>query len=172
MKQLILGGVRSGKSRLAEQHARHSGFEVLYVATARAEEDAELQERIRRHREQRPPTWPVVEEPLHLAATLGLHARAQRCIVVDCLTLWLTNLLRADDAQLCARECAALLELLPQLDGDLILIGNETGLGIVPMGALSRRFIDANGVLHQQLAALCDRVLFTVAGLAHVLKGP
>jgi adenosylcobinamide kinase/adenosylcobinamide-phosphate guanylyltransferase len=170
MKQLILGGVRSGKSRLAEQHARHSGLEVLYIVTARAEDDAELQERIRRHREHRPPAWSVLEEPLQLAATLETHAGAHRCIVVDCLTLWLTNLLCADDAALCARECAALVALLPELDGDLILVSNETGLGIVPVGALPRRFIDASGTLHQQVAALCDRVLFTVAGLAHVLK--
>ena len=170
MKQLILGGVRSGKSRLAEQQARASALEVIYIATARAG-DAEMQERVRLHRASRPAHWPVVEEPLMLAAALRTHAAANRCVLVDCLTLWLTNLLCAEDASLLACERDDLLHTLPQLPGHIILIGNETGLGVVPLGELTRRFVDEAGILHQRLARDCDRVIFTIAGLPHILKG-
>lgn len=170
MKQLILGGVRSGKSRLAEQQARTSALEVVYIATARAG-DAEMQERVRLHRASRPAHWPVVEEPVALAAALRTHAAADRCILVDCLTLWLTNLLCAEDASLLARERDDLLHTLPGLPGHIILVGNETGLGVVPLGELTRRFVDEAGRLHQLLAQDCDRVIFTIAGLPHILKG-
>src|SRR5258708_18635507 len=100
MKELILGGIRSGKSRLAEQRAQHSGLELVYIATACARDDPELCERIRQHRERRSPAWTVVEEPLALAATLEAHAAAHRCVLVECLTLWLTNLLCSDDPEL------------------------------------------------------------------------
>ena len=99
------------------------------------------------------------------------QAAADRCLLVDCLTLWLSNLLCASDASVFATERRALVELLPQLPGDIILVSNETGLGIVPLGALSRRFCDEAGWLHQDIARLSDRVILTVAGLPHLLKG-
>lgn len=172
MKELILGGVRSGKSRLAERLAKESGLEVVYVATACPRDDAKLHDRIRLHREWRPPSWITLEEPLALATVLRAHAAPQRCILVDCLTLWLTNLLCVEDASRVAREREALLDTLPVLPGRVILVANETGLGIVPLGELTRRFVDEAGTLHQRLAAQCDRVIFTVAGLPHLLKGP
>jgi adenosylcobinamide kinase/adenosylcobinamide-phosphate guanylyltransferase len=171
MKELILGGVRSSKSRLAEQRAKDSGLELVYIATARAASDAELRDRIHRHRERRSKAWTVIEEPLALAATLRAQADAHRCVLVDCLTLWLTNLLCSDDRELFARERAAFVQTLPELAGRIILVSNEAGLGVVPMGALSRRFVDESGALHQWLASHCDRVIFTVAGLPLALKG-
>lgn len=170
MKELILGGVRSGKSRLAEQHARAAGGEVCYIATATAE-DAEMRQRIARHRQRRPSAWRLIEEPLRLAAVLRQQAAADRCLLVDCLSLWLTNLLLAGDADLLAREREALLATLPDLPGRIILVSNETGMGIVPVAELARRFCDEAGLLHQALAGICDRVILTVAGLPHVLKG-
>jgi adenosylcobinamide kinase / adenosylcobinamide-phosphate guanylyltransferase len=170
MKELILGGVRSGKSRLAEQHARDSGLQVVYIATARATGDAELEVRIRQHRLRRPTAWTTVEEPLALGQALRAHASAKRCLLVECLTLWLTNLL-CSAADSLERESASLLESLPVLAGDVILVSNETGLGVVPLGALSRHFVDASGELHQSLAAICDRVTLIVAGLPLRLKG-
>ena len=170
MKELILGGVRSGKSRLAEERARASGLQVVYIATAIAAGDAELEERIRQHRLHRPVSWTVVEEPLALGETLRTHASAERCLVVECLTLWLTNLLcRA--AERFEHERESLLDRLPTLSGDIILVSNETGLGVVPLGELSRRFVDVSGELHQRLTTLCDRVTLVVAGLPHTLKG-
>lgn len=168
MKDLLLGGARSGKSALAERLAEASGLTVTYVATATAG-DAEMAERIAHHRARRPPGWGVVEEPVHLAAALQSAAGAKRCLVVDCLTLWLTNLL-ADEA-LFQRERAALLDTLPELPGRIILVSNEVGMGIVPLGELSRRFCDEAGRLHQALAPLCDRVAFVAAGLPLMLKG-
>ncbi len=170
MKELILGGVRSGKSRLAEQRARTSGLEVVYIATASGAGDAELEERIRQHRLHRPAGWTVVEEPLALARVLRAHAGSGHCLVVECLTLWLTNLLCIDAARF-EQERDSLLATLPALDGDIILVSNETGLGVVPLGSLTRRFIDASGELHQSLAAVCDRVTLVVAGLPCLLKG-
>jgi adenosylcobinamide kinase/adenosylcobinamide-phosphate guanylyltransferase len=136
MKELILGGVRSGKSRLAEERARGNGLEVLYIATAMAGLDRELDERIRRHRERRSTSWTVVEEPLALGEVLSVHARIERCLVVDCLTLWLTNLLGTARDRL-ERERLNLLQTVPGLPGHIILVSNETGFGVVPLGALA-----------------------------------
>lgn len=169
MKELILGGARSGKSGLAEQRARASGLRVTFVATG-TPDDAEMAERILRHRTSRPADWGLVEEPLALAATLRAHAAPDRCLLVDCLTLWLSNLLHADDAQRFARERQALLDTLPKLPGHAILVSNEVGLGVVPMGELTRRFCDEAGWLHQDLAEVCDRVTLVTAGLPLVLK--
>jgi adenosylcobinamide kinase / adenosylcobinamide-phosphate guanylyltransferase len=170
MKELILGGVRSGKSRLAEERARASGLHVVYIATAIASGDAELEARIRQHRLRRPADWTLVEEPLALGAALHLQASAERCLVVECLTLWLTNLL-LNAAERFERERESLLHVLPALAGHIILVSNETGLSVVPLGELSRRFVDASGELHQRLATICDHVTLTVAGLPHTLKG-
>ena len=170
MHELILGGARSGKSRLAEQLAAGSGLAVRYIATSQAL-DGEMSARIAHHRQRRPAAWGLIEEPLELARVLRDHAAPERCLLVDCLTLWLTNLLMLDDEARLAAEREALLECLPELPGRVILVSNETGLGIVPLGELSRRYVDAAGWLHQALAARCQRVVFTVAGLPMVLKG-
>lgn len=170
MQELILGGARSGKSRLAERLAGESGLEVTYIATSQVL-DGEMSERIRAHRDRRPAQWALVEEPLQLARVLSEHASAQRCLLVDCLTLWLTNLLVLDDDARLQHEREALLVSLANLPGRLILVSNETGLGVVPMGELTRRYVDEAGLLHQAIAERCQRVVFTVAGLSMVLKG-
>jgi len=170
MTTLILGGVRSGKSRLAERLARESGLPVSYIATATAD-DAEMQRRIEAHCLGRPDNWQVIEEAVCLAEALIEQAAPGRCVLVDCLTLWLTNLLTAADEQVFVRERAALLSALPTLPGQIIFVSNETNMGIMPMGELSRRYCDEAGCLHQELAQVCDRVVLTVAGLPHVLKG-
>jgi adenosylcobinamide kinase/adenosylcobinamide-phosphate guanylyltransferase len=171
MKELILGGARSGKSALAQQQAAASGLEVVFIATASAG-DEEMATRIARHRADRPAHWQLVEEPVALADALCRHATAERCLLVDCLTLWLSNLLHdeaVDEARL-ARERDTLLQILPTLPGHIILVSNEVGLGVIPLGPLTRRFCDEAGRLHQALAAQCDRVTLTVAGLPHRLK--
>jgi adenosylcobinamide kinase/adenosylcobinamide-phosphate guanylyltransferase len=170
MKELILGGVRSGKSRLAERLAAESGLAVTYIATGTAG-DEEMHARIAAHRAHRNPAWRVVEEPLALAATLRSCAASDRFLLVDCLTLWLTNLLCSDDADALARERDALLDCMDTLPGRIAFVANETGLGIIPADPLARRFCDEAGRLHQELASRCERVILTVAGLPHVLKG-
>jgi len=170
MKELILGGVRSGKSRLAEQHAKESGLEVVYVATAEVR-DAEMQRRVAEHQARRPGSWAVVEAGQNLAEVLQREAAAQRCVLVDCVTLWLTQLLCDTDEATLRHELDALLEVLPRLPGHIILVSNETNMGIVPMGELSRRYCDEAGRLHQQLGALCERVILTVAGMPLNVKG-
>lgn len=171
MKELVLGGVRSGKSRYAEQQARASGLRVVYVATAIAGGDAELEERIRRHRSYRPADWLTVEEPAALGAALRGHASADGCLLVECLTLWLAHLLTVGSADRLERERSSLLRAAQEIPGHLILVSNETGLGVVPPGELTRRFLDLSGELHQSLAAACDRVTLVVAGLPQSLKG-
>jgi adenosylcobinamide kinase/adenosylcobinamide-phosphate guanylyltransferase len=168
---LILGGVRSGKSRHAGEIARAAGCAVTVIATGTAQ-DQEMMERIELHRAQRPKEWSVVEEPVRLASALAAAASPSRIVIVDCLTLWLTNLLCGEDPGALQRESTQLLELLPLLPGDCVLVSNEVGLGIIPANALARRFADEAGTLHQQLAALCDRVIFMAAGLPLRLKGP
>ena len=165
-RELILGGARSGKSRLAEQRALASQKQCVYIATAAALDD-EMAQRIVRHQASRGAQWRTVEEQTSLAGCLRREADEGRCIVVDCLTLWLSNCLHA---QCWESERSALLELLPALPGRVILVSNETGLGVVPMGELSRQFVDEAGFLHQDLAAVCDEVTLTVAGLPLSLK--
>lgn len=167
---LILGGARSGKSRLAEQLASATGLEVVYVATAQPL-DAEMRERIRHHQQQRPAHWQLMEEPLELARVLLEQAAPARCLLVDCLTLWLTNLLLDGRPGRLEDERRQLLEALDELPGRLIMVSNETGLGVVPLGELSRRYVDEAGWLHQELARRADRVQFCVAGLPMLLKG-
>jgi adenosylcobinamide kinase / adenosylcobinamide-phosphate guanylyltransferase len=170
VKQLILGGARSGKSRLAEQRAKASGLPVALVVTMQPGDDAELAERIRRHQTERPADWHVVEAPTGLAATLEPLLQAGYCVLVDCLTLWLTNLLLRDCEDSLQAELDALDQLVNDAEGCLIMVTNEVGMGIVPMGALSRRFQDQAGWLHQRMAALCDRVTLSVAGLPLEVK--
>ncbi|WP_457787514.1 bifunctional adenosylcobinamide kinase/adenosylcobinamide-phosphate guanylyltransferase [Pseudomonas sp. PL-6] len=170
MLELILGGARSGKSRLAEKLAAESGLEVVYIATSQAL-DGEMSARVAQHRARRPAHWALVEEPVALARVLREQAREERCLLVDCLTLWLTNLLLLDDEARLAAERDALLDTLGELPGRILLVSNETGLGVVPMGELTRRYVDEAGWLHQALAERSRRVLFCVAGLPMILKG-
>ncbi|MNJ50351.1 Bifunctional adenosylcobalamin biosynthesis protein CobP [compost metagenome] len=170
MLNLILGGARSGKSRLAEQLAERSGLAVIYVATSEPL-DGEMNARVQLHRERRPDSWGLIEEPLALAQVLRANASAEHCLLVDCLTLWLTNLLMLDNPQRLLAERSALLECLAELPGEIILVSNETGLGVVPMGELTRRYVDEAGWLHQAIAERCQRVVLSVAGLPLTLKG-
>ncbi|HZX16673.1 MAG TPA: bifunctional adenosylcobinamide kinase/adenosylcobinamide-phosphate guanylyltransferase [Pseudomonas sp.] len=170
MHELILGGARSGKSRLAERLAAESGLAVTYIATSQPL-DGEMNTRIQHHRERRPAHWGLVEEPLALARVLREQAAADKCLLVDCLTLWLTNLLMLDNPARLSAEREALLDCVNGLPGRILLVSNETGLGVVPLGELTRRYVDEAGWLHQALAERCERVVFTVAGLPMVLKG-
>lgn len=170
MLQLILGGARSGKSRLAEKLAAESGCAVTYIATSQPL-DGEMNERVRHHRERRPEHWALIEEPIGLARVLRDNARADACLLVDCLTLWLTNLLMLEDPQRLSAERDALLECLADLPGEIVFVSNETGMGVVPLGELTRRYVDEAGWLHQALAERCQRVVLTVAGLPLTLKG-
>jgi len=168
MRELILGGVKSGKSRLAERRAVATGLPVIYVATAEAGDD-EMRRRIERHRSRRPAQWSTVEVlDGRLAGALADAAGAGRCLLVDCLTLWLTALI--DTPERLAAERGALLDVLDTLPGRLILVSNEVGMGVVPMGTVSRRFVDEAGRLHQDVAARCERVTLVAAGLPLTLK--
>lgn len=166
---LVLGGARSGKSALTERLAVESGLAVTYIATAEAL-DEEMRERIARHRADRPAGWKTLEVPRALAAELLAESAPDRFVIVDCLTLWLTNLMLDEDASLLERERAALLASLPRLAGPVVLVSNEVGLGIVPDNALARRFRDEAGRLNQAIASLCDHVFFVAAGLPLTLK--
>ncbi|OTG63556.1 bifunctional adenosylcobinamide kinase/adenosylcobinamide-phosphate guanylyltransferase [Acinetobacter sp. ANC 4470] len=170
MMQLILGGARSGKSRFAEQTAKDSNLNVTYIATAQAS-DREMQARIDHHQAQRPKHWTVIEEPLYLADCLIELDQPNQVILVDCLTLWMSNLLMHENAELQMQECLKLLNIIPILQSELILVSNETGLGIIPMGEISRRFVDESGRLHQQLGEIAEKVVFCVAGFPMILKG-
>ena len=181
MRELIIGGARSGKSTLAEKRALESGLRVIYVATAQAL-DGEMQRRIAVHQARRPADWGLVEAPLNLAAALQQHAAPDVCLLVDCLTLWLSNLLFAGvaasqaeagqvlDCPLFKGEVQALVDLLPQLPGRVIMVSNEVGWGVVPMAAVSRLFADEQGRLNQRVAAVCEKATLVAAGLPVVLK--
>lgn len=168
MKHLVLGGARSGKSRYAEACALALGKPLVYVATAQAR-DTEMTARIAEHKTRRSDRWTLVEEPLRLAQRLDSMRDPSLCIVVDCLTLWLSNCLERG----CWNdERTQFLATLNQIDSDIILVGNEVGSGIVPMGELSRTFTDENGWLHQELAQQCSHVTTVIAGLPLSLKEP
>lgn len=179
MNELILGGARSGKSRFAEKRAHDCGLAVTYIATATAGDD-EMTARIQRHRTRRPANWETQEAPLYLAKALATHAAEGRCLLVDCLTLWLSNLLGfAHDSgvavdnpeQTFQHERKALLDTLPSLPGRVIFVSNEVGQGLVPADPLTRRFRDEAGWLHQAIAERCDQVFWIIAGLPQRLKG-
>lgn len=169
MLQLILGGARSGKSKLAEQIAKDSDLKVIYIATAQAW-DQEMQVRIAHHQSQRPSEWELIEETHYLADILEKNDQKGHLILVDCLTLWMSNLLIHDDQNLQIQECQKLLQILPKLESQVILVSNETGLGVVPMGEITRKFVDESGRLHQQLGQIANKVVFCVAGFPMVLK--
>lgn len=179
--ELIIGGARSGKSRQAERTALASGLPVTVIATAEAL-DLEMAARIERHRADRPAHWHTVEAPRGLAMTLDDECEEGRCVVVDCLTMWLANLMNgaghlegphdADKLVGLMAEREALADILPRLPGHVILVANEVGLGLVPETPLGRLFRDEAGRLNQELATLCERVTLVAAGLPLVLKAP
>lgn len=173
MIELILGGARSGKSRYAEQRAQASGLPVVYIATGEAG-DAEMQARIQHHRQRRPAQWLTVEEPIALADTIGAYAGKQHCLLVDCLTLWLCNILFDKQGHLTEarflQQTEALAAVLEAGGHHLLMVSNEVGCGVVAADAMTRRFVDEAGFLHQKLAQLCNRVVLVTAGLPQILK--
>ena len=174
MKQLILGGARSGKTSLAQctaqqWQAKRSNGQVIYLATAQAG-DGEMLQRIERHQQERPAEWLTVEEPLAIDEVINSYSSPGHCLLIDCLTLWLTNLLLLDDESKLEQQVRAFETALAASQAEIILVSNETGMGVVPMGELSRNFVDQSGFLHQRLAQCCDRVTLTVAGLPMLLK--
>ncbi|MDQ6868152.1 MAG: bifunctional adenosylcobinamide kinase/adenosylcobinamide-phosphate guanylyltransferase [Pseudomonadota bacterium] len=164
---LVLGGARSGKSRYAQRLADASGLRPLLIATAQAH-DAETAERIARHAAGRDPRWTLVEEPVALAEALRREARADRIVVVDCATLWLSNLLLRHDNLSAATQDLA--QTVAGLAGPVIFVSNEVGCGIVPENALARAFRDAQGLLNQALAEACEAVVLVNAGTVLCLK--
>lgn len=171
---LILGGARSGKSAYAENLATASGLPVTYIATAQVY-DEEFGQRVNHHKNRRPAHWHTVEQSFNLGETLRTHAAVDKCIIVDCLTLWLAQCICPD----CERpqgliwqdERNALLEALPALPGMVILVSNEVGMGIVPLGEINRQFQDEQGRLNQAIAYIANKVCFLAAGLPITLKG-
>ena len=160
---LVLGGARSGKSAYAERLTAGG----VYLATAEAK-DQEMADRIRKHKARRGSRWTTVEEPLDIARVLAEHAAPERPVVLDCLTLWLSNLMAAGRDWPAAVD--GLVATLPKLRGPVVLVSNEVGLGVVPANELARTFVDVAGIMHQKIAEAADRVVFMTAGLATVLK--
>jgi len=173
MIELVLGGARSGKSCYAEQVAIESGISVIYIATAEAG-DAEMQTRIEKHRQDRPHHWQTVEEPIKLADIIQQYSSSNSCLLVDCLTLWLTNILfdkQGNEQQsLFKQESQALFKALDVFSGQLVMVSNEVGLGIVPIDKMTRRFVDEVGLLHQKIVSYSDKVVLVTAGLPQILK--
>lgn len=173
MIELVLGGARSGKSRYAEQQALAMEKPVIYVATAHAGDD-EMRARIARHRADRPDDWQTLEEPVRLGEMVTRHATTGNCLLVDCLTLWLNNVLFDPHGELQTTvfeaQKASLLKALADCPGNVILVSNEVGLGVVAVERSTRRFVDEAGWLHQDIAHLSNRVVFVTAGIARKLK--
>lgn len=173
MITLIIGGARSGKSAFAEKMAYESGLPVTYIATAQVYDD-EFKARVAHHQARRPKDWQLVETPHYLGDTLDANIN-KGCSVVDCLTLWLAQCICQDCAPpegldwACERE--RFLTVLPKLHGNIILVSNEVGMGIVPLGEINRQFQDEQGRLNQAVAQLADEVYFIAAGLPIKLKG-
>lgn len=165
---LVLGGARSGKSAFAERLVAGTGLERHYIATGRAFDD-EMRQRIAKHREDRGGGWRTHEEPLALAARIAEVAREDRAVLVDCLTLWVTNLM-LEERDIPA-EFSGLLAAIAGAPGRLVFVSNEVGLGIVPDNRMAREFRDHAGRLHQQVAALVPEVYFIAAGLPLKMKG-
>lgn len=171
---LILGGARSGKSAYAEQLASASQLPVTYIATAQVYDD-EFAKRIAHHQARRPKDWQIIEAPFNLALTLETYAKENTCVIVDCLTLWLAQCICPDcespETVSWEKERAEFLNVLPNLKGNVILVSNEVGMGIVPLGEINRQFQDEQGRLNQAAAKLADEVSFIAAGLPLKLKG-
>jgi len=178
---LVLGGARSGKSAHAERLAAASAKQVVYIATAQAH-DVEMAERIGIHRQRRDASWTTVEEARALGDAIRRWSSPERIVLVDCLTVWLSNLLFSEPRdypevgtivppEAFGMERQSLLHAIGSASGDVILVSNEVGMGVVPQGAISRWFVDEAGRLNQAVAARCDRAVFVVAGLPLMLKG-
>ena len=171
---LILGGARSGKSSYAEKLAIESGRPVTYIATAQVYDD-EFKQRVQHHKDRRPKNWPLIEAPYYLSHALQANNHAGSVLIVDCLTLWLAQRICPECAPPegvdWAQQRVAFLQLLPTLQGHIILVSNEVGMGIVPLGEINRQFQDEQGRLNQAVAALADEVFFIAAGLPLKLKG-
>ncbi|WP_448658786.1 bifunctional adenosylcobinamide kinase/adenosylcobinamide-phosphate guanylyltransferase [Sphingomonas sp. CJ99] len=167
MLTFILGGARSGKSRRAQMLAESVPGTHVFIATAQAF-DAEMADRIDRHRQDRDQRWQTVEAPVDLSGALRIHAGTDQVVLIDCLTLWLSNILlaRAD----VEGAIDSLADTLIQVQGDLFVVSNEVGLGIVPDNALARQFRDHAGRLHQRVAAAADHVEWMAAGLSIRMK--
>lgn len=165
---LVLGGARSGKSSYAQAVAEQTTGDLIYIATAQAF-DAEMTDRIARHRSDRGPRWQTVESPLSLTDAITEHQNAGKTILVDCLTLWLSNLILGEHDIPAA--LSALTTILQSAPANIILVSNEVGQGIVPDNALARRFRDEAGWLNQAVARIADEVWFVTAGLPQKLKG-
>lgn len=173
MKHLVLGGVRSGKSKFAEDwigsRCNQSISQVTYIATSQAWDD-EMRARIRSHQLSRPAHWSLIEEPLSLASSLKKIDGEGQCVIVECITLWLTNLLCLEDEDRLILEKQQLLSILEGFKGDIVIVSGEVGLGIMPMNELARRFADELGALNQCLAQLSQKVTLVSAGLPLLLK--
>jgi len=177
MKYLVLGGVRSGKSRYAEKLAREyfssNGLDekITLIATATVSDDS-MADRIQKHQNERPSHWATSEAPIYLARTLdALQAEeGTSLVIIDCLTLWLTNLLMEDDPAFLEIQIADFERAVSLCEKPLILVSNETNMGVSPLGELTRRYCDQVGILHQRLAQTCDKVMLVVAGLPLTLK--
>jgi adenosylcobinamide kinase/adenosylcobinamide-phosphate guanylyltransferase len=165
---LVLGGARSGKSRHAEGLADVRSGRRLYVATAEPG-DSEMQIRIDEHRARRGKSWLTLEEPVYLSELLRKECRPDRFVLVDCITLWISNLMH--QGMEVQPAIAELCTLIPRLEGQVLFVSNEVGQGIVPDNELARRFRDEAGFANQQIAEACDEVIFLIAGLPHRLKG-
>lgn len=169
MKHLVLGGVRSGKSAYAEAAIAACEKPVCYVATTQVW-DEDMAERVSLHQIRRPSDWRLIEEPLALAKVLDSLNSPKQAVIIECFTLWLTNLLCLEDEARLAQEKQDLLRAVGEFKGDLVLVSSEVGLGIMPMNALARRFGDEAGEMNQALATLTDRVTLVAAGLPMPLK--
>lgn len=171
MIYLFIGGCRSGKSKAALLQAEQFGADrKIFVATCQPH-DAEMRARVDRHRQERDATWETIEEPLAIAAIVRQHSGSQTVILVDCLTLWLTNLIVGDvDDTTLRQHIATLTEALASARGPVLLVANEVGTGIVPDNAMSRRFRDWAGSLNQQVARCAREVILTVAGIPVPIK--
>ncbi len=175
MLQLVLGGARSGKSRFAEQtaqqYAQAKQQQLIYLATAQAL-DLEMQQRISIHQQQRHKSWQTLEEPYALCNRLLQFNQLAKppVVLVDCLTLWITNCLLHTDKRLWVRQRDDFLRCLPMLHFPLFLVSNEVGQGIVPLGEINRQFVDEAGWLHQRISEQATKVSFLIAGCEQVLK--
>lgn len=172
VKKLVLGGCRSGKSRYAEQWVSQNFSDKVFVATLEARNDAEMDQRIALHLQSRGLGWLTVEEPLDLVGVLEKNETGSEVFLVDCLTMWLTNMMMQGlgDEKI-QGEVARLSKAVVKLSASVVLVANEVGLGIVPESPLGRRFRDLAGWTNQQMALVCGQVVFVAAGLPLRLKG-
>ncbi len=171
---LILGGARSGKSAYAEKLALESGLPVTYIATAQIYDD-EFKARVQHHKDRRPQHWQLMEEAHFLSAALQANNHVGSILIIDCLTLWLAQWICEDckppSSSSWQQQREALLTILPSMQSEVLLVSNEVGMGIVPLGEINRQFQDEQGRLNQAIAQIADKVSFIAAGLPLKLKG-